>query len=91
MFKQALEHEIVSHEPLIETVTNTAHHMVEQKHYASDDVSRQLENLQHELQHLKDKSGQRKAKLLDAVESQTVSVLLTPPHRRLLHRNSRPM
>lgn len=54
-------------------VTNTAQHMVENKHYASQDVQTKLEDLQQELQHLKDQASERKIKLTDAVESQTVS------------------
>lgn len=69
---QALESEIVSHEPLIESVANTAHHMVEKNHYASSEVQGRLDHLQSQLQQLKDLAAQRKARLLDAVESQMV-------------------
>ena len=72
LFLQALESEIVSHEPLIEAVANTAHHMVENKHYASQEVSERLDNLHAQLQQLKTLAAERRAKLLDAVESQMV-------------------
>jgi spectrin beta len=68
---QALESEIVSHEPLIEAVANTAHHMVEKKHYASKEVQQRLDYLNSQLQQLKDLAAQRKARLQDALESQT--------------------
>ena len=63
----------MSHEPLIEAVANTAHHMVETKHYAATDVSHRLDDLQAQLQQLKDLAAERRAKLLDAVDSQQVS------------------
>ena len=72
---QALESEIVSHEPLIESVANTAHHMVEKEHYAKNDVQSRLQDLQRQLQELKDLAAERKLKLTDAVESQMVSVM----------------
>ncbi|CAH1792768.1 unnamed protein product [Owenia fusiformis] len=67
---QALESEIVAHEPLIESVANTAHHMIETKHYAADNVRQKLENLQSQVEQLKELAAQRRLKLLDAVESQ---------------------
>lgn len=70
-----MEQEIIAHEPLIEAVANTAHHMVANKHYASQDVQAKLEDLQQELQQLKDQAAERKIKLTDALESQTVSRL----------------
>ena len=76
VLSQALEAEIVSHEPLIEAVANTAHHMVESKHYAATDVSQRLDDLQRQLQKLKDVAAERRAKLLDAVESQMVSMAM---------------
>ena len=67
-----MESEIVSHEPLIESVANTAHHMVKKEHYAAREVQEKLDHLQGQLQDLKDMAAQRKARLLDAVESQMV-------------------
>ena len=75
---QALEAEISSHEPLIAKVANTAHHMVEEQHYASRDVQERMDSLQQQLQDLKDVAGQRRSKLLDAVESQMVSGAFDP-------------
>ncbi len=69
---QALEAEIVSHEPLIEAVANTAHHMVGREHYASQDIQTRLDSLQSQLQELKDLASARRLKLLDAVEAQQV-------------------
>ena len=70
---QALESEIVSHVPMMSAVADTAQHMINNKHYASNDVSSRLDQLQAQLQVLKDHAAQRRAKLLDAVESQMVS------------------
>ena len=72
---QALESEIISHEPLIEAVANTAHHMVKNKHYASENITENLDDLQSQLQELKQLAADRRIKLQDAVESQTVCVL----------------
>ncbi len=63
----------MSHEPLIEAVANTAHHMVKSKHYASQNIQENLDDLQNQLQELKDLAAERRMKLLDAVESQMVS------------------
>lgn len=72
LIKQALESEIISHEPLIEKVANTAHVMVGKGHYASADIQGRLDELQAQLQHLKDLSVERRDKLRDAVDSQMV-------------------
>ncbi len=64
----------MSHEPLIEAVANTAHHMVGREHYASHDIQTKLDSLQSQLQELKDLASARRLKLLDAVESQQVTV-----------------
>ncbi len=63
----------MAHEPLIEAVANTAHHMVGREHYASQDIQSKLDSLQSQLQELKDLASQRRVKLLDAVESQQVN------------------
>ena len=70
---QALESEIVSHVPMMSAVSDAAQHMITNKHYAASDVSSRLDLLQGENQKLKDQAAHRRAKLLDAVESQTVS------------------
>lgn len=64
----------MAHEPLIEAVVSMAHHMVNKKHPATKDVEARLEDLLNRLQELKNLSADRKLKLLDAVESQTVSM-----------------
>jgi len=69
---QALESEIVAHEPLMEAVTNMAHHMVAKKHPAEHDIESKLSSLMSDLQQLKELTAERKLKLTDAVESQTV-------------------
>jgi len=69
---QALESEITAHEPLMETVTNMAHHMVAKKHPAVHEIESKLSSLMSDLQRLKELTAERKLKLTDAVESQTV-------------------
>jgi len=69
---QALESEIVAHEPMMEAVSNMAHHMVAKKHPAVDEIESKLGSLLSELQQLRELTAERKLKLTDAVESQTV-------------------
>jgi len=73
MLNQALESEIVAHEPLMEAVTNMAHHMVSKKHPATDEIESKLNSLLADLRELKDLTTERRLKLTSAVESQMVS------------------
>ncbi|XP_064623906.1 spectrin beta chain, non-erythrocytic 2-like isoform X3 [Lineus longissimus] len=68
---QALESEIITHEPLIESVVNSAQNMFNNKHFASTDIQERLDDLLKQLKELKDLSAKRRQKLLDALESQT--------------------
>ena len=70
---KALENEIIAHEPLIDAVVSMSHHMVAKKHPATKNIEARLDDLLVRLKELKDLSGDRKLKLLDAVESQTVT------------------
>lgn len=70
---QALESEIVSHEPLIERVANTSQQMIAKRHYAASDVQGRQDNLQAQLQHLKDLASERRQRLNDAHQSHMVS------------------
>lgn len=69
---QALESEIVAHEPLIDGVANAAQHMIKSKHFASAEIEKRLDELHSELQQLKEVSSVRRIKLQDALESQKV-------------------
>ena len=71
---QALESEIVAHEPLMEAVNNMAHHMVAKKHPAVHEIESKLDSLHADLKQLKELTAERKLKLTDAVESQTVII-----------------
>jgi len=73
--RQALESEIVAHEPLMEAVSNMAQHMVTKKHPAVIEIESKLSSLRADLQQLKELTETRKLKLTDAVESQTVGCL----------------
>jgi sugar-specific transcriptional regulator TrmB len=46
--------------------------MVKNKHFASNDIQKRLDDLLKQLKELKDLSAERRQKLLDALESQTV-------------------
>jgi len=72
MLNQALESEIVAHEPLMEAVTNMAHRMVSKKHPATDEIESKLNSLLADLRELKDLTTERRLKLTSAVESQMV-------------------
>ncbi|XP_052769142.1 spectrin beta chain, non-erythrocytic 2-like isoform X1 [Mya arenaria] len=67
---QALEAEIVAHEPLIDRVAGAAKAMIKSKHFASGDIEKRLDELKSELQQLKEASSVRRIKLQDALESQ---------------------
>ncbi|PVD25646.1 hypothetical protein C0Q70_13305 [Pomacea canaliculata] len=67
---QALESEIIAHEPLIDAVTSSAQKMIRTKHFATQDIENRLEHLTHELRNLKSSSSNRKLKLQAALEAQ---------------------
>lgn len=71
---QALEAEIQAHEPLIASVMSKGRQMIRIGHFAASNVEAKLNQLQSSLQQLKDLSSIRRLRLLDAVESQTVSI-----------------
>lgn len=67
---QALEAEILSHEPLITALLQRAQQMVHGRHFASDQIERLSNSLQKKLNSLRDLTSVRRLRLLDAVESQ---------------------
>ena len=68
-----METEIIAHEPLIEGVATTAQTLIGNKHYASQDIGKQLQEMKAAWTQLKDGAAERKRNLLDAMESQMVS------------------
>ena len=70
----------------MEAVTNMAHHMVAKKHPAVHEIESKLSTLLADLKQLKELTAERKLKLTDAVESQTVCcVAAKATYIRLLH------
>ncbi|CAL1542371.1 unnamed protein product [Lymnaea stagnalis] len=67
---QALESEIIAHEPLIETVASSAQQMIRGKHFAAPEIQTRLDNLHKNLSDLKKKTSDRKNRLRDALEAQ---------------------
>ncbi|KAL4238363.1 Spectrin beta chain [Mactra antiquata] len=67
---QALESEIVAHEPSVDAVENAAQQMIKSKHFASAEIEKRMEELHVELQQLKESSSVRRIKLQDSLESQ---------------------
>ena len=70
---QALEKEIIAHEPLIDKVASAARSMIKSKHFASSDIEKRLDEVHDELKSLKESSSNRRLKLQEALESQKVS------------------
>ncbi|XP_052120778.1 spectrin beta chain, non-erythrocytic 1 isoform X4 [Frankliniella occidentalis] len=67
---QALEAEILSHEPVVSNLSKRAHQMVQSNHFAAQRIEKLSSELQEKLGTLKDISSVRRLRLLDAVESQ---------------------
>ena len=64
---QASMSEINNHEPRIDAVTRTAQSMVEEGHFASEDIKARLSLLHNHWNTLKEKASQRKQELLDMI------------------------
>ena len=62
----------MAREPLIEAVSNMSQQMVNKRHPASKDVQASLDDLRARVKELKSLAAERRRKLVDAVESQTV-------------------
>lgn len=67
---QALEAEIQSHEPVINSVNSRSQQMIRSGHFASSEIAEKMKQLLTQLSHLKDTASVRRLRLLDAVESQ---------------------
>ncbi|XP_034253991.1 spectrin beta chain, non-erythrocytic 1 isoform X5 [Thrips palmi] len=67
---QALEAEILSHEPVVSSLVKRALQMVQSSHFAAQRIEKLSSELQEKLGTLKDLSSVRRLRLLDAVESQ---------------------
>ena len=66
---QTMLTEINNHEPRIDAVSQTAQHMVEEGHFASDDIKYRLGNLHDHWNQLKEKAAQRKQDLDDSLQA----------------------
>ena len=66
---QAMQAEINNHEPRIDAVSQTAQHMVEEKHFASEEIKARLGQLHDHWNQLKEKSTQRKQDLSESHEA----------------------
>ncbi|XP_071547281.1 spectrin beta chain, non-erythrocytic 5 isoform X4 [Panulirus ornatus] len=67
---QALEAEIQSHEPVINSVNSRSQQMIRSGHFASSEIETKIKQLLSRLTQLKDTASVRRLRLLDAVESQ---------------------
>ena len=61
--------EINNHEPRIDAVSQTAQGMVEEGHFASDDIKHRLGSLHDHWNQLKEKANQRKQDLDDSLQA----------------------
>ena len=66
---QAMQAEINNHEPRIDAVSQTAQHMVEEGHFASDEIKTRLGQLHDHWNQVKEKSVQRKQDLDDSLQA----------------------
>ena len=66
---QASMAEINNHEPRIDAVSRTAQNMVEDGHFASDDIKNRLSTLHDHWNQLKEKANQRKQDLDDSLQA----------------------
>ncbi|CAH1271224.1 SPTA1 [Branchiostoma lanceolatum] len=67
---QALQAEIAGHENRIKAVCQTGQDMVQEEHFATDDINSKVSGLEDKWQELKDKAGQRKQDLDDSLLAQ---------------------
>jgi len=65
----ASQSEINNHEPRIDTVNRTAQHMVDEGHFASDEIKNRLAALHDHWSQLKEKANQRKQDLEDSLQA----------------------
>lgn len=75
-FFQALDAELISHEPVIIALVGRGQQMVQSGHFAAQQIEINYSVLQEKMSQLKEQSKIRKQKLLDAYESQMVSTCL---------------
>ncbi|XP_063100202.1 spectrin alpha chain, non-erythrocytic 1 isoform X1 [Cavia porcellus] len=67
---QALQAEIAGHEPRIKAVTQKGNAMVEEGHFAAEDVKAKLHELNQKWEALKAKASQRRQDLEDSLQAQ---------------------
>lgn len=67
---QALQAEIAGHEPRIKAVTQKGNAMVEEGHFAAEDVKAKLSELNQKWEALKAKASQRRQDLEDSLQAQ---------------------
>lgn len=73
---QALEAELVARQPVVEALAARAAQMVRANHFAAADVDTKMKDLRSHFERNVDLASVRRLRLLDAVESQTVSTKL---------------
>lgn len=66
---QAMMVEINNHEPRIDSVSQTAQHMVQEGHFSSDEIKSRLGLLHDHWNQLKEKAAQRKQDLDDSIQA----------------------
>ena len=69
---QVLLKEVSSYETSVQSVERKAQELVDSDHFAAEDISEQMANLQRQWRELQLVSGRRTQKLSDALEAQKV-------------------
>jgi spectrin beta len=70
---QALEAELLSREPVVQTLVGRAQRMIRSGHFAASRIETCSTELTEKMGHLRDLASALHLRLLDAVESQMVS------------------
>lgn len=74
--QQALEAELLSHEPVVSALSSRAQQMIRSGHFASQRIDALYSDVIEKFTHIKELANVRKNKLLDALESQMVRELI---------------
>jgi spectrin alpha len=66
---QAMQSEIHNHEPKCDAVSQTAQTMIDEGHFAADEIKARIGHLKEHWRQIKDKSTQRKQDLDDSIQA----------------------
>ena len=67
---QALQAELTGHEPRIESVCQSGQDMINEGHFAADDIQEKIDALKNRWQNMRDKANSRESDLEDSLQAQ---------------------